>query len=193
MQIVVAGSGGVGKSSITIQWLQQRFLTDYDPTIEDKYRKKVFVDGSMEAIEVIDTAGQNNYLTNRERAFRSGDGFLLVFSLTSKESLKEVCDIYKNIVRLRDRDDLPMVLVCNKRDLIEERQVSDEELQKLTEELRLPLLECSAMEHEHARVAFSNIIRFIRNFKAIERAKGEAYDAEVSARNKPQSRRCILQ
>ena len=42
---VVVGDGGVGKSALTIQFLQNEFLEDYDPTIEDSYRKQAVIDG----------------------------------------------------------------------------------------------------------------------------------------------------
>lgn len=47
-----------GKSAITIQFIQQRFLTSYDPTVEDSYRKLVEVDGKANMLDIIDTAGQ---------------------------------------------------------------------------------------------------------------------------------------
>ena len=44
-KIVIVGEGGVGKSALTIQFLQNEFLEDYDPTIEDSYRKQAVIDG----------------------------------------------------------------------------------------------------------------------------------------------------
>ena len=57
-KIAVCGSGGVGKSCITIQFVQNLFIDDYDPTIEDMYRKQIFVDGETCLLDVLDTAGQ---------------------------------------------------------------------------------------------------------------------------------------
>ncbi len=57
--IVVLGGGGVGKSSITFRLVYNDFLTKYDPTLEDSYRKDNFqVDGEICPIEILDTAGQ---------------------------------------------------------------------------------------------------------------------------------------
>lgn len=56
-KIVVLGSGGVGKSAITVQFVQGIFVEKYDPTIEDSYRKQVEFDGQQCMLEILDTAG----------------------------------------------------------------------------------------------------------------------------------------
>lgn len=56
-KIVVLGSGGVGKSALTVQFVQGVFVEKYDPTIEDSYRKQVEVDGQQCMLEILDTAG----------------------------------------------------------------------------------------------------------------------------------------
>lgn len=52
------GSGGVGKSALTIQFIQGNFVEKYDPTIEDSYRKQIEVDGKACMLDILDTAGQ---------------------------------------------------------------------------------------------------------------------------------------
>lgn len=56
-KIVVLGSGGVGKSALTVQFVQGIFVEKYDPTIEDSYRKQMEVDGQQCMLEILDTAG----------------------------------------------------------------------------------------------------------------------------------------
>jgi Ras-related protein Rap-1A len=57
-KIVVLGSGGVGKSALTIQFIQGSFVEKYDPTIEDSYRKHVEIDGKAAMLDILDTAGK---------------------------------------------------------------------------------------------------------------------------------------
>ena len=57
-KIVVLGSGGVGKSALTVQFVQGIFVEKYDPTIEDSYRKQVVIDGETCLLDILDTAGQ---------------------------------------------------------------------------------------------------------------------------------------
>ena len=51
-------AGGVGKSALTIQLIQNHFVDEYDPTIEDSYRKQVVIDGETCLLDILDTAGQ---------------------------------------------------------------------------------------------------------------------------------------
>jgi len=60
-KIVVVGSGGVGKSALTVQLVQNHFIDDYDPTIEDSYRRQVAIDGDICLLDILDTAGQEEY------------------------------------------------------------------------------------------------------------------------------------
>ena len=56
-KIVVLGSGGVGKSALTVQFVQGIFIEKYDPTIEECYRKTMEINGQECVLEIIDTAG----------------------------------------------------------------------------------------------------------------------------------------
>lgn len=66
--------------------LHSQFVEDYEPTKADSYRKKVVLDGEEVQIDILDTAGQEDYAAIRDNYFRSGEGFLLVFSITEHES-----------------------------------------------------------------------------------------------------------
>ncbi len=61
MRLVLLGSGGVGKSCITIRYVQDSFVLEYDPTIEDSYRRQVEVDGQQVMLEILDTAGTEQF------------------------------------------------------------------------------------------------------------------------------------
>ncbi|KAJ8325798.1 Ras GTPase [Batrachochytrium dendrobatidis] len=65
-KLVVVGGGGVGKSALTIQFIQEHFVDEYDPTIEDSYRKQTVVDGEVAMLDVLDTAGQEEYSAMRD-------------------------------------------------------------------------------------------------------------------------------
>ena len=58
---VVLGSGGVGKSALTFRLITDRFVVGYDPTIEDDYRKQITIDGQVERLDILDTAGQEEF------------------------------------------------------------------------------------------------------------------------------------
>lgn len=73
---------------------------------------------------VLDTAGQEEFSAMREQYMRSGEGFLLVFSLTDHNSFAEISKFQKQILRVKDRDEFPMLLVGNKSDLDHQRRVT---------------------------------------------------------------------
>ena len=67
-KLVIVGGGGVGKSALTIQLIQNHFIDEYDPTIEDSYRKQVTIDEETCLLDILDTAGQEEYSAMRDQA-----------------------------------------------------------------------------------------------------------------------------
>lgn len=116
-KLVVVGGGGVGKSALTIQFIQSHFVQDYDPTIEDSYRKQCVIDDKVAHLDILDTAGQEEFSAMREQYMRTGEGFLLVFSVTDKSSFDEISKFQNQILRVKDKDSFPMIMVGNKSDL----------------------------------------------------------------------------
>ncbi|KAI4106774.1 MAG: hypothetical protein L6R37_001976 [Teloschistes peruensis] len=121
-KLVVVGGGGVGKSCLTIQLIQAHFVDEYDPTIEDSYRKQCVIDEEVALLDVLDTAGQEEYSAMREQYMRTGEGFLLVYSITSRQSFEEIMTFQQQILRVKDKDYFPIIIVGNKCDLDGERQ-----------------------------------------------------------------------
>ncbi|KAK4099338.1 ras-domain-containing protein [Parathielavia hyrcaniae] len=163
-KLVVVGGGGVGKSCLTIQLIQSHFVDEYDPTIEDSYRKQCIVDDEVALLDVLDTAGQEEYSAMREQYMRTGEGFLLVYSITSRESFEEIRTFQQQILRVKDKDVFPMVVVGNKLDLAHERKVSVEEGQMLAEEFKCKFLETSAKTNTNVEQAFYEVVRAIRKY-----------------------------
>jgi len=168
-KIVVVGGGGVGKSAITIQFIQSYFVTDYDPTIEDSYTKQCVIDDQVARLDILDTAGQEEFSAMREQYMRSGEGFLLVFSLTERASFEEVYKFHKQVLRVKDRDEFPMLIVGNKADLDRNRQVSVADCEDMAKQLKTPFIECSAKNRMNVDPAFHELVRLIRRFQALER------------------------
>jgi small GTP-binding protein len=90
----------------------------------DSYRKQCVIDDEVALLDVLDTAGQEEYSAMREQYMRTGEGFLLVYSITSRQSFEEITTFQQQILRVKDKDYFPMVVVGNKCDLEGEREVS---------------------------------------------------------------------
>lgn len=98
-------------------------LTRFFSTI-DSYRKQCVIDEEVALLDVLDTAGQEEYSAMREQYMRTGEGFLLVYSITSRQSFEEITTFQQQILRVKDKDYFPMVVVGNKCDLEGEREVT---------------------------------------------------------------------
>ncbi|KAI5795828.1 ras-related protein RSR1 [Pyronema domesticum] len=158
--IVVLGAGGVGKSCLTAQFVQNVWIESYDPTIEDSYRKVVDVDGKSTVLEILDTAGTEQFTSMREIYLKSGQGFLLVYSITSLSSFNELAPIRDAILRIKEVDEVPMVICGNKSDLEGDRQVSKNRANHISKKWgNVPLYESSAKKRLHVDDAFMNLTR----------------------------------
>lgn len=166
-KIAVVGAGGVGKSAFIIQYLQGTFMADYDPTIEDSYRKQdsiSFNEGTPETVylEILDTAGQEEYSALRDDYMRSCNGFLLLFSLIERNSFVNIDEFRDHILRVKDRDDVPMVLVGNKCDLTEDLEVTAEDATRKSNLWEVPLFLASAKTAINVHESFHEVARLMR-------------------------------
>jgi GTPase KRas len=161
-KLVIVGGGGVGKSALTIQLIQNHFIDEYDPTIEDSYRKQVTIDNETSLLDILDTAGQEEYSAMRDQYMRTGQGFLCVFAITSRSSFDEITSFREQILRVKDQDKVPMVLSGNKCDLESERQVTTAEGQDLAKSFACPFFETSAKARINVEEAFYDLVREIR-------------------------------
>eukprot|EP00966_Prymnesium_polylepis_P196459 4552788-Prymnesium_polylepis.1 len=130
-KLVIVGGGGVGKSALTIQLIQNHFIDEYDPTIEDSYRKQVTIDEETCLLDILDTAGQEEYSAMRDQVglacrakpcpsarnrsaalvrslcrqyMRTGQGFLCVYSITNRGTFEEISAFREQILRVKDAD-----------------------------------------------------------------------------------------
>jgi GTPase KRas protein len=167
-RIVMVGAGSVGKTAISLQFVRQQFVTDYDPTIEDSYRKQIEVDGDILVIEVLDTAGQDDFKTMREQWIRQGHAFFIVYSITSRNSFSEITNIRKDIERIRDTSitTFPCLLFGNKSDMDNFREVSTEEGEEISKSMGCILIEGSAKLDLNLEKAYFHLLRLIKKNKS---------------------------
>lgn len=173
-KLVVVGGGGVGKSALTIQFIQSHFVDEYDPTIEDSYRKQCVIDEEVALLDILDTAGQEEYSAMREQYMRTGEGFLLVYSIIDKNSFDEIRGFHSQILRVKDTDSFPMVLVGNKADLEQERAVLEEDRVATGKSLKIKSMETSAKNRENVDQCFYDLVRQIRRHNKDTNQKNNA-------------------
>jgi len=164
-KVIMVGSGGVGKSALTLQFMYDEFVEDYEPTKADSYRKKVVLDGEEVQIDILDTAGQEDYAAIRDNYFRSGEGFLCVFSITDDESFQATQEFREQILRVKNDENIPFLLVGNKCDLAGRRKVPLAECQSRAQQWGVPYVETSAKTRECVDKVFFDLMREIRSRK----------------------------
>eukprot|EP01083_Nonionella_stella_P080973 222767_1 len=164
-KIIVVGAGAVGKSSLTIRYVIGDFFDHYDPTIEDYYRKLVEVDKKPAYLDILDTAGQQEFASMQEQFYRQGKGFLIVYAIDKPNTFLYAKELKKKIEEARyDNTPFAVVLVGNKCDLDNsgKRQVPKQSGIQLAKSWGCPFLECSAKEQIRNAECFQALVREIR-------------------------------
>src|SRR3990167_2296248 len=163
IKLVVFGAEGVGKSAIINFYIQGHFVQDYDPTCEDSYRKLITLDDTEFIVDMLDTAGEEEieYYSTRFEYLRGREGFLVVYSITNKNSL-DALDMYvANILRVKDVVYVPMVMVGNKCDLESERKVETQAGEHVAERHKAAFCETSAKFGINVNEAFDALYNLI--------------------------------
>jgi len=176
-KLIVVGGGGVGKSCLTVRFVENKWSEEYDPTIEDAYMKKCIIDNEEVLLSVLDTAGQDDYTAMREHYMRPGEGFLLVYSITDRSSFQELEVFYEQILRVKDKDFFPMIVVGTKCDLEYDRQVDSSEGRALAAKLRGRHIETSAKMRINVDAAFTELVKLIKSYEK------EQYQTRLPARS----------
>ncbi|XP_070369235.1 GTP-binding protein Rit2 isoform X1 [Equus asinus] len=182
-KVVMLGAGGVGKSewhflvgiqhspghsgthcgfAMTMQFISHQFPDYHDPTIEDAYKTQVRIDNEPAYLDILDTAGQAEFTAMREQYMRGGEGFIICYSVTDRQSFQEAAKFKELIFQVRHTYEIPLVLVGNKIDLEQFRQVSTEEGLSLAREYNCAFFETSAALRFCIDDAFHGLVREIR-------------------------------
>jgi Ras family protein len=144
-RIAVLGARGVGKSALTIRFCEGTFPESYLPTIEDTYQTTLRGrDGTVYALEIVDTAGQDEYSSLGAQATIGIDGYVLLYSVRDASSFEMVRYIFQRLVAILGSDQIPMILVGNQIDQALDREVSFEEGAHIAETIGAAFCECSA-------------------------------------------------
>ncbi|GAA5909696.1 hypothetical protein JCM6882_008467 [Rhodosporidiobolus microsporus] len=157
-KVALLGSRSVGKSSLTVQFVDQHFVDSYYPTIENTFSKIVKYKGQEYGLDIIDTAGQDEFSILSSRHAVGLHGWILIYSVTSRSSF-EICSIIREkILGYTGRDNVPIVLVGNKSDLAVQRQVTKEEGAALAASWGAAFTESSARTAENVGKIFEQTI-----------------------------------
>lgn len=143
IKVVVLGLGAVGKSCLSIRFVQGTFVVDYEPTISNTYKKTITVDGTSYTLDILDTAGMETQESLKPTVYRDRDCFILVYAVNDRASYDAISRLHSDIQRYKEDDGFPCILCGNKVDL-PDQQVTEEEGKELAENLKAKFLLTSA-------------------------------------------------
>ncbi|VDN36829.1 unnamed protein product, partial [Dibothriocephalus latus] len=178
--------GAVGKTALTIQLIQNLFVDEYIPTIGKfslpgpiyPYRGSIPKTsphrwGNLHVgyprhswsgrIQVYQNSPFYRLSAMRDQYMRTGEGFLCVFAVNNAKSFEEIGQYREQIKRVKDADEVPMVLIGNKVDL-QVRTVDAKDAQSVAREYGIPYIETSAKTRQGVEDAFFTLVREIRKF-----------------------------
>lgn len=159
-QIALLGAGGVGKSDLTLRFTQNRYVEDYDPTIEDQYSKTFELDGRAVKLDILDTAGQEEFWHLTDYYLKQREAFILVYSIADFGTYQTVKEFIGKIQNTLGTD-TPIVVVGNKIDLESFREVH-EDCKEIVKEFRYSeCFETSAKYCTNVNEAFYELVRLI--------------------------------
>ena len=159
-KICVLGRGSVGKSCLLIQFVNGYFEPEYDPTIEDDYQKLVKFNNKAIILHLIDTAGEADILSIRDRRIAESDGFLIIYAINDQVSFEGTEEFYNSIIQ--KKGEKAIIMLCgNKIDLEMKRKISTQEGQELAQYWGVSFMETSALSNYNVENMFMEITKKI--------------------------------
>lgn len=162
-KILLIGNSGVGKSSLLLRFADDTFTDNFMPTIGVDFKIRTLeVDGKTIKLQIWDTAGQERFKTITSSYYKGAHGIIVVYDVTDKESYKNI-DTWMNEIEKHASDNVSRILVGNKNDLEDLRQVSTDVGKELADTYNVRFMETSAKESANVEQAFTLMTKEIKS------------------------------
>ncbi len=158
IKLGVIGPQAVGKSALTVRYVQKVFIDEYLPSIEDLYKRNIIIDGEQIEVDILDSSGLDEYVVMRRNWYCEREAFLMVYAINSKGSFEAMKMFHEQLMSYRAGKEAPLVLVGNKSD-IEDRKVTKEEGAQLAKQYNAEFMETSAKKDINVKEVFELITR----------------------------------
>ena len=148
-KIAFLGGSTVGKTTIAYRCLDRKLNPEEgDTTLEDHYKIYPEINNEKVEVEIIDTAGQDDYQNFFDTWVQYSDGFLLIFAINDLSTFDIVKKRYNKIITMKGNQ-IPIILIGNKKDLDNERKVSFKDAKNFANEKKVQYYETSALNDEN--------------------------------------------
>jgi len=160
-RIVVLGSAGVGKTNCVLRFVNGQFRENYIPTVEDTYRQVVSCNKQITTLQITDTTGTHQFPAMQRLSIQKGHAFILVYSITSKQSFEDLKPIYHQIreIKADQQNETPILLMGCKLDEAACREVTENLGKQLATHWACGWIETSAKNNTNIREAFQELLK----------------------------------
>ena len=179
LKIAVLGQSMVGKSALTYRFINNKFPTEHTTTIEDAYSIPAKIDDIHCQLEILDTAGQDDYQTMLDTWINSTNGFILVYSIDNKESFESIKTRFERISKLKVDKKVSVVVAGNKCDLEENRKVKRDDVENFCNKNKINFLETSALKIINVRETFLCVARGLLEIQFPEKYSKKGDNSET--------------
>lgn len=194
-KVVVVGDSGVGKTNLIHRFVKNNFNENTKATVGVEFLSKTFqIKGEIFKIEVWDTAGQERYKAITSSYYKGSNGALIVYDITREPSFQNV-EKWAKELKEKSSDNVCLIIVGNKNDLKDERQVQSDSALEKAKILNVPFMETSALDGNGVKEAFYSLIRQMYDVFLGERKKesnkdgNQKIDDGVQLNSKPQEKK----
>lgn len=172
-KLIVLGDAGVGKTTLVNRFLRKEQVTDYRPTLginiaTQNYHIQGYKEDTIEFL-IFDLAGQEFFKRVRHEYYIGANCAFIIYDVTRRDTFNEATNFWFNDAR-KEMGNIPIVLVGNKIDLVEQRDVSTEEGIAIASKLHSSFIETSALENINVQDTFKivGIGLFFQNLEDLE-------------------------
>ena len=158
-KIVILGDTSVGKNCFFNRYVDNTFEEKTLGTIGIEYRLKnvQLENGSTIKLQIWDTAGQERFNSISKSYYRGAHAIILIFSVDNKKSFENV-KTWVNQIKEETNEKITLILVGNKIDLVDKREIMENEGEELANEFDINYYECSAKTGENINLAFNELL-----------------------------------
>ena len=161
VKVIIIGDSGVGKTNIMSKFLKNKFMEESKATVGVEFGSKLFdLNGHKIKAQIWDTAGQEKYKSITGAYFKGSKGALVVYDITQK-STYEYLEKWVNDLKSAGDPKITIILIGNKSDLEENRQVSKEQGEEKAKSFGCAFLETSALSGDNIDKAFNMMVKEI--------------------------------
>jgi Ras-related protein Rab-8A len=162
IKLLLIGDSGVGKSCLLLRFCEDQFTPSFITTIGIDFKiRTIDLDGKRVKLQVWDTAGQERFKTITTAYYRGAMGILLVYDVCDEKSFNNIRSWYSN-VQQHASENVVLILVGNKSDMVDKRVISTEQGKALADELGIPFIESSAKTTDNVEETFFSLARRVK-------------------------------